>query len=99
MSQYDSWKTTNRAAEITEALHATFERSDDFMSAYVDYCDEFVGSDYYERAFEKFCNDVDDDVEDLIEPDDSDLFAYDGDEYYGLHPDDEGDPTYDEYGD
>lgn len=95
MTQHDAWKTTNRAQEQAEMGHEVFQRSQEYMDAYVNYCDVFDASDAYDTAFENWAV-GDYDPEPEYEPSDEDF----GDmSYYGLHADDEGDPTYTEYGD
>lgn len=71
-------------ARLADHLHETFEKTEEFMSAYVDYCDAFVGSNTYDRAFEAWVSDDPFAPDPDQEHDDFD----DGLEYYGLHAED-----------
>lgn len=85
---YDTWKTTDRAAELSDALVETFAKTDEYMSAYVDHCDNFEESDAYERAFEAWVSNGDEDEDDFdVERYDAQVEANDT-EYYGLHAED-----------
>ena len=90
-SSYDAWLSTDRAEENSSALHAAFSNSPEYLTAYVDYTEDFESSAAYDKAFEAWIADDDIDTDEWLESDGGDPF--DATEYYGLHAEDNYDHT------
>ena len=82
MSDYDRWISTDFAADQAEAAHAAFDQSDDYLNAYVDYCEVFDQSAHYDKAYERWVSGLDEDDE-FDDPDFRTEFTYD----LGITPD------------
>lgn len=90
-SRYDIWRTQTPEEHFgTEGTsHEAFERSDEYLEAYVDYCEDFMSSAAYDRAFERWAGGDEEPAEPDYERYDRDVEDYDGMAYYGLHPEDD----------
>ena len=71
-SNYDRWLTTDTRQDTHEQAHAAFDQSDDYLNAYVDYCEVFDQSAHYDKAYERWVSGLDD--EDDFGPDEADEY-------------------------